>query len=379
MEMNKILGYCDVPCRLSPNEALRYTFRIPKLMLTNLCDLLLTKTHPETARRLCVKYLDAYTTFGWHRSATHIPAEDPVELMGLRFPNRVGIAAGFDRNGEIVSALGVMGAGHVEIGTVTPVAQPGNAAPRVQKITATQAIVNRIGFRNHGCEHVLRNLKSADAFILRGGILGINIAKNATTPIENAVSDFRIALNKMYAKADYLTINISSPNTRRLGELQFGLALNELLDELNRERTRITETTGEKHKPLVIKLSADLTTDDLYRALESIVANHMDGVIVSNTSSELAAQIHTPQAFTSGGLSGAPLMARSTKLVCDSVQYLQGAIPVIASGGIMTPEDAVCKIQAGASLVQLHSALYYQGFGLIADCVDAVAQHCISN
>lgn len=343
-------------------------------MIKFLTRLALTKTAPEFARNLCAKYLDAYTTFGLHLKVTHVPVEDPVEVMGLRFPNRIGIAAGFDRNGEIVSALGALGVGHVEVGTVTPVAQPGNPMPRVFRIPATQAVINRVGFASDGCEHVLRNLKSADAFKLRGGIVGINIGKNATTPIDNAVSDFRIALSKLYDKADYITVNISSPNTKRLRELQFGNALTELLKELDRERARIQENTGLSRKPIAVKLSADLLTDDLYRALESIVEAQMDGIIVTNTSPELAAQMNCNRPFDEGGLSGAPLMARSTKMVQDSVQFLQGRLPVIACGGVMTPQDAVTKIEAGADLVQIHSGLYYNSLGLPADCVDAVSR-----
>lgn len=344
-------------------------------MIKFLTRLALTKTAPEFARNLCAKYLDAYTTFGLHLKVTHVPVEDPVQVMGLRFPNRIGIAAGFDRNGEIVSALGALGAGHVEVGTVTPVAQPGNPMPRVFRIPTTQAIINRVGFASDGCEHVLRNLKSADAFKLRGGIVGINIGKNATTPIDNAVSDFRIALSKLYDRADYITINISSPNTKRLRELQFGNALTELLKELDRARARIQENIGLPRKPIAVKLSADLQTDDLYRALESIVEAQMDGIIVTNTSPELAAQIHCTRPFDEGGLSGAPLMARSTKMVHDSVQFLQGRLPVIASGGVMTAQDAVAKIQAGADLVQIHSGLFYSGLALPAQCVDAVSRY----
>lgn len=337
-----------------------------------LTDWALTQTDPETARNLCVRYLDVFTTFGLHRHLCSVPPEDPVEVMGLRFPNRVGIAAGFDRNGEFVSALGALGVGHVEIGTITPVAQPGNPMPRVFKVKETQAVVNRIGFCSDGCERALANLKSADAFKLRGGIVGINIGKNATTPIDNAVSDFRIALGKMYPKADYLTINISSPNTNRLSDLQFDEAIYDLLKELDRERERLTET-GQPRKPIAVKLSADLHLEDLYRALESIVASNMDGIIVTNTSPELTGQITSAARFAPGGLSGAPLMARSTKMVADCVQFLQGKLPVIASGGIMSTDDALTKIDAGAELVQLHSGLYYKGLSLPSLCVQAIA------
>lgn len=343
-------------------------------MIRFLTQLAMTKTPPEFARNLCARYLDAYTTFELHKYVTHVPVEDPVEVMGLRFPNRVGIAAGFDRNAEMVSALGALGVGHVEVGTVTPVAQPGNPLPRVIRLTATQALVNRVGNASDGCEHVLRNLKSADAFKLRGGILGINIGKNTTTPIDNAGSDFRIALAKLYDKADYFTVNVSSPNTKRLGELQKSQALLKLLTEIDQERERLREDTGSTRKPIAVKLSADLLTDDLYRALESIVSANMDAVIVSNTSAELADPVLTGKPFEHGGLSGAPLMARSTKLVHDCVQYLQGKLPVIAAGGVMSAQDAVTKIQAGADLVQIHTGLFYRSLGLPAECVDAVAK-----
>lgn len=185
-------------------------------MLYKLAKSVLFQMQPETAHHLIMENLDWVTSFGLHKLLTHTPPEDPVEVMGIRFPNTIGLAAGMDKDGERVSAFGALGFGHVEIGTITPLAQPGNAKPRCFRVIPAEGIINRMGFNNEGCDKVLKNLKSADAFKLRGGVLGINIGKNAVTPIENAVSDYRICLQKTYAKADYIAVNISSPNTKNL-------------------------------------------------------------------------------------------------------------------------------------------------------------------
>ena len=254
-------------------------------MLYKLAKSVLFQMQPETAHHLIMENLDWVTSFGLHKLLTHTPPEDPVEVMGIRFPNTIGLAAGMDKDGERVSAFGALGFGHVEIGTITPLAQPGNAKPRCFRVIPAEGIINRMGFNNEGCDKVLKNLKSADAFKLRGGVLGINIGKNAVTPIENAVSDYRICLQKTYAKADYIAVNISSPNTKNLRTLQGDKPLCELLEALKTEREKIMETQGLAYKPIAVKLAPDLDNDAILRAVDHIVSYGMDAVIATNLTS----------------------------------------------------------------------------------------------
>ena len=254
-------------------------------MLYKLAKSVLFQMQPETAHHLIMENLDWVTSFGLHKLLTHTPPEDPVEVMGIRFPNTIGLAAGMDKDGERVSAFGALGFGHVEIGTITPLAQPGNAKPRCFRVIPAEGIINRMGFNNEGCDKVLKNLKSADAFKLRGGVLGINIGKNAVTPIENAVSDYRICLQKTYAKADYIAVNISSPNTKNLRTLQGDKPLCELLEALKTEREKIMETQGLAYKPIAVKLAPHLDNDAILRAVDHIVSYGMDAVIATNLTS----------------------------------------------------------------------------------------------
>ena len=254
-------------------------------MLYKLAKSVLFQMQPETAHHLIMENLDWVTSFGLHKLLTHTPPEDPVEVMGIRFPNTIGLAAGMDKDGERVSAFGALGFGHVEIGTITPLAQPGNAKPRCFRVIPAEGIINRMGFNNEGCDKVLKNLKSTDAFKLRGGVLGINIGKNAVTPIENAVSDYRICLQKTYAKADYIAVNISSPNTKNLRTLQGDKPLCELLEALKTEREKIMETQGLAYKPIAVKLAPDLDNEAILRAVDHIVSYGMDAVIATNLTS----------------------------------------------------------------------------------------------
>ena len=343
-------------------------------MLYKLAKSVLFQMQPETAHHLIMENLDWVTSFGLHKLLTHTPPEDPVEVMGIRFPNTIGLAAGMDKDGERVSAFGALGFGHVEIGTITPLAQPGNAKPRCFRVIPAEGIINRMGFNNEGCDKVLKNLKSADAFKLRGGVLGINIGKNAVTPIENAVSDYRICLQKTYAKADYIAVNISSPNTKNLRTLQGDKPLCELLEALKTEREKIMETQGLAYKPIAVKLAPDLDNDAILRAVDHIVSYGMDAVIATNTTIDHSSVQGLPHWEETGGLSGKPLMERSTECLRLITEHLKGERPVIASGGVMTGEDAVIKMQAGAALVQLYSGFVYKGPALVAECVEAVAK-----
>ena len=265
-----------------------------------------------------------------------MPDDDPVEVMGLRFPNTVGLAAGMDKDGKHVTAFGGLGFGHVEIGTITPLAQP-------------------------GVDKVLENLRSADAFRLRGGILGINIGKNAVTPIENALSDYEKCLDKVYDAADYIAVNISSPNTKNLRQLQGKGELDHLVEGIVKKREELKAARNGKHVPIAVKIAPDLENDEILRCVDTLIANGIDGVEGLDHANE------------TGGLSGAPLRERSTEVVRLVADHVKGAIPIIASGGVMTGADAVEKIEAGAQLVQLFTGFIYNGPKLVADSVEAVA------
>jgi dihydroorotate dehydrogenase len=263
----------------------------------------------------------------------------------------------------------------VEIGTITPVAQPGNPKPRLFRVIPAEGIVNRMGFNNEGTEQVMRNLKSAEAFHLRGGVLGINIGKNKVTPNENAVSDYRICLQRSYEKADYIAINISSPNTPNLRDLQADAPLRELLTAMRDERRKIMDDHGQPYKPIAVKLAPDLDNDGILQAVDIIVESGMDCVIATNTTINHESIRDLPNWDETGGLSGRPVFERSTECLRLITEHLQGRLPVIASGGVMSGNDAVAKIQAGASLVQLYSGFIYRGPALIADCVEAIAKY----
>lgn len=293
-------------------------------MLYKLAKSILFQMQPETAHHVIMANLDWITTLGLHKLLTHTPPEDPVEVMGIRFPNTIGLAAGMDKDGERVSAFGALGFGHVEIGTITPVGQPGNPKPRCFRVIPAEGIVNRMGFNNVGCEQVMRNLKSADAFHLRGGVLGINIGKNAVTPIENAVSDFRISLTKSYDRADYIAVNISSPNTKNLRSLQAEAPLRELLGALRDERNRIIDSEGAPYKPIAVKLAPDLENDAILRAVDIIVESDMDAVIATNTTIDHTSVQGLPHWNETGGPVGPSAHGPLDRVPLDDHRTPQG-------------------------------------------------------
>ena len=299
-------------------------------------------------------------------------AANPVELMGLTFPNPVGLAAGLDKNGEHIDALASLGFGFIEIGTVTPRPQPGNPKPRMFRITEKQAIINRMGFNNHGVDQLLANVAKSK-FAQAGGILGINIGKNFDTPIEKAVDDYLICLDRVYTAASYVAINISSPNTKNLRELQKDDALDALLGQLKAEQTRLAEKHG-KYVPLVLKIAPDLE-DEQIRSIADLLRQHrMDGVIATNTTLSRAEVEGLPNANEAGGLSGAPVFERSTAVLKKLSGHLKGEVPIIGVGGIMQGADAVAKLDAGASLVQLYSGFIYRGPDLVSEVAQAIAE-----
>ena len=298
-------------------------------------------------------------------------AADPVTLMGLSFPNPVGLAAGLDKNGEYIDALASLGFGFIEIGTVTPRPQPGNPKPRMFRITEKQAIINRMGFNNHGVDQLLANVAKSK-FARSGGILGINIGKNFDTPIEKAADDYLICLDRVYTAASYVAINISSPNTKNLRELQKDDALDALLGQLKAEQTRLADKHG-RYVPLVLKIAPDLEDEQIQSIADLLRQHRMDGVIATNTTLSRVEVEGFPNANEAGGLSGAPVFERSTTVLKKLAGHLAGEVPIIGVGGIMKGEDAVAKLDAGASLVQLYSGFIYRGPELVGEVAKAIA------
>ncbi|MEM7699477.1 MAG: quinone-dependent dihydroorotate dehydrogenase [Verrucomicrobiota bacterium] len=289
----------------------------------------------------------------------------PVKLMGLEFPNRVGLAAGLDKSGAAVDAFGSIGCGHVEVGTVTPRPQPGNAAPRLFRLREHEAIINRMGFNNPGLEGMLMNLnKSARRF---RGILGINIGKNFDTPNEQAIDDYLTCFEAVYPKADYVTANLSSPNTKGLRDLQSGETCRDLLEKLQQLRAKLSETHGGKQVPIVIKIAPDLDRDAISDLAAAFNEKRVDGVITTNTTIEREVVKGHALADEAGGLSGAPLREQSLKILEWLRADLDDEIPIIASGGMMDKADAEERLAAGAELVQVYTGLVYRGPKLIRE------------
>ena len=341
-------------------------------MLYSLIRKILFSLDPETAHGLGMSGVGFLNRAGIAGLIAKPVPSNPVKVMGLTFPNPVGLAAGLDKNGEYVDALAALGFGSIEIGTVTPRPQPGNPKPRMFRIPEKQAIINRMGFNNHGVDHLLVNV-SASQFAQRGGILGINIGKNFDTPIETAVDDDLICLERVYNSASYVAINISSPNTKNLRELQKDEALNALLGSLKSEQARLSDKYG-KYVPLALKIAPDLD-DEQIQSIAGLLRQHrIDSVIATNTTLSREEVAGLPNAEETGGLSGAPVFERSTAVLRKLSTALAGEVPIIGVGGIMSGEAAAAKIEAGASLVQIYSGFIYRGPELVAEAAAAIAQ-----
>jgi dihydroorotate dehydrogenase len=296
----------------------------------------------------------------------------PVEAMGLTFPNPVGLAAGLDKNGDHIDALARLGFGFIEIGTITPRPQPGNPRPRLFRIPEAQGIVNRMGFNNDGVDKLLENVHDAD-FPTRGGILGINIGKNATTPIEKAADDYLECLSKVYPVASYVTVNISSPNTKNLRELQKDDALDDLLAQLKARQEVLAQRHG-RYVPMALKIAPDLDDAQIVAIADALRRHRMDGVIATNTTLSREGVEGLANADEAGGLSGAPVFRKSTEVLRKLSVALAGELPIIGVGGIMGGEDAAEKIYAGASLVQFYSGFIYRGPDLVSEVADTLAR-----
>lgn len=288
----------------------------------------------------------------------------PVTVMGIEFPNAVGLAAGLDKNAQHIDALSQCGFGFIEVGTVTPLAQPGNDKPRLFRLVADEAIINRMGFNNSGVDALVASVKKSK----RSCIIGINIGKNKDTALVNAVDDYLACMQKVYEYADYITINISSPNTPGLRELQHGEGLTSLLTQLKARQAELS-LHHQRYVPLAVKIAPDLDKDEIEDIAQRLLAAEIDAVIATNTSNTRPSSLHCQAlASESGGLSGRPVFAISTLVLKQLVTALAGKIPVIAVGGICSPADALEKINAGASLVQIYTGFIYSGPGLIHDC-----------
>ncbi|HEY9396479.1 MAG TPA: quinone-dependent dihydroorotate dehydrogenase, partial [Burkholderiales bacterium] len=310
----------------------------------------------ETAHELALTSADLLARLGGPGLPGKALAGRRVQAMGLDFPNPVGLAAGLDKNGAHIDALATFGFGFIEVGTVTPRPQPGNPRPRLFRITAAQAIVNRMGFNNEGVDKLVANVRRARY----DGILGINIGKNFDTPVERAADDYIACLEKVYDLASYVTINISSPNTKNLRQLQQSDELAALLDRITRSREALVRST-KKRVPLVVKIAPDLDDEGLHAIADTLKRYGIDGVIATNTTLARDAVRGLPHAEESGGLSGAPLTQQATAIVRKLSTLLGSDIPVIGAGGVMRGADAADKLAAGATLVQLYSGLIYRG------------------
>jgi dihydroorotate dehydrogenase len=328
---------------------------------------LLFRLDGETAHDFTFRLLDTAVRLGLTRAPEALPGR-AVECMGLRFPNPVGLAAGLDKNAAHVDGLASFGFGFLEVGTVTPRPQPGNPRPRLFRVPAARGIINRMGFNNGGVDGLLANA----AAVRYRGILGINIGKNFDTPIERAADDYLACLRKVHARADYVTVNISSPNTKNLRSLQEGDALLALLRALKDEQTALAATHG-RRVPLAVKIAPDLDESQLDAIADVLVSTGMNAVIATNTTLSRDGVAGLPHGDEAGGLSGAPVRERSTAVVRGLAKRLGGHLPIIAAGGILSGADAREKIDAGATLVQVYSGLIYRGPALVSEAIRALA------
>jgi len=322
---------------------------------------LIFRLDPETAHTLTLKSLDlAYKTGLLGKPVIDRP--NPINVMGLEFPSVVGLAAGLDKNGDHIGALAALGFGSIEIGTVTPRPQPGNPKPRLFRLPEAEAIINRMGFNNFGVDHLVEQVKKSRF----NGIIGINIGKNFDTAIENAVDDYLICLTKVYPYASYVTVNISSPNTANLRDLQSKDQLGGLLSVLKEAQSDLNQKHA-KYVPLVLKIAPDMDEEALYAVADALLAHDVDGVIATNTTITRAGVEGIQHGEEQGGLSGAPLTEKSTAVVKTLYERLGEKIPIIAAGGILCADDAQAKLDAGAKLVQVYSGLIYRGPQLVRD------------
>jgi dihydroorotate dehydrogenase len=321
----------------------------------------------ETAHRLTLYALGVAHRSNLGRFVATPPADLPVDAFGIRFPNPVGLAAGLDKNAAHLDELGALGFGFVEVGTVTPRPQPGNPKPRMFRLPAHEAIINRLGFNNEGVDALVRNVEASGY----RGVLGINIGKNKDTPNERAVDDYLFCLERVYRHASYVTVNISSPNTQGLRDLQEEATLRRFIETLREAQERLGSQAGAR-KPMLLKIAPDLSEAELDGIAEVLRASGIDGLICTNTTIDRTAVAGDPHGHEAGGLSGKPLFARSTDVLRGMRGRLGDRLPIVGVGGILDGSDAAEKLDAGATLVQVYSGLIYRGPRLVAECVDEI-------
>jgi dihydroorotate dehydrogenase len=333
---------------------------------------LLFSLDPESAHNLTLPALRRAAALGLTRVVPK-PAPDPRTVMGITFPNPVGLAAGLDKDGAYIDGLAALGFGSIEIGTVTPRAQPGNPKPRMFRLPAARGIINRMGFNNGGVDAFVANVQASRFHQEKQGVLGLNIGKNADTPIERAADDYLHCLRKVYPYASYVTVNISSPNTKNLRQLQGASELDTLLSQLKGEQSRLADQYG-RYVPLTLKIAPDLDADQIRDVAGALLRHKIDGVIATNTTLNRRDVEGMRYAKEAGGLSGAPVFDLSNIVIRAMKKELGDAVPIIGVGGIMCGADAKAKIAAGASLVQLYSGLIYAGPALVRECARALKQ-----
>ncbi len=337
-------------------------------MIYPLARSLLFRLEPETAHGISLRALELVARGPLRGRLAAGIAPAPRRVMGLDFPNPVGLAAGLDKDGDHIDALAALGFGFIEVGTVTPRPQPGNPRPRLFRLTRAGALINRMGFNNRGVEHLLARVRGARY----RGVLGINIGKNRDTPVEDAAADYLACLEAVYPHAGYVTVNVSSPNTPGLRDLQYGDALHRLLETLKAAQTRLAAEHG-RHVPLALKLAPDLADEDIPVVARALLDQGMDGVIATNTTAARPGVKGLPHADEAGGLSGSPLAPRATAVVAALAETLGDRLPIIGVGGIMSGSDARARVAAGASLVQLYTGLVYRGPALVGEITRALA------
>ncbi len=338
-------------------------------MLYDLTRRLLFHLEPETAHELSMRALRLACRGPVARLLVARRPLAPRRVMGIDFPNPVGLAAGLDKNADYLDALAALGFGFIEVGTVTPRPQPGNPRPRLFRLPQAQALINRMGFNNRGVDYLVERVRQT-AF---KGILGVNIGKNAATPLANATEDYLLCLRKVYPYARYVAVNISSPNTPGLRELQYGDALNRLLERLKEEQARLSQTHGH-YVPLAVKIAPDLDEQEILFIARTLSQQSIDAVIATNTTCSRQGVAGLQHAAETGGLSGRPLTALATQAVSRLHAALGGRLPIIGVGGILNGADAKAKLEAGASLVQLYTGLIYRGSRLIREVVEALGR-----
>ena len=329
---------------------------------------LMFRLQGETSHELGLDMLGAGERLGLLKYLAPQVAGLPVTVAGIDFPNPVGLAAGLDKNGEYIDAFARLGFGFIEIGTVTPRPQPGNPKPRLFRLPERRAIINRMGFNNKGVEHMVEQVKKRRF----DGVLGMNIGKNFDTPVEKAVDDYRLCMQAVYPYADYITVNISSPNTPGLRDLQFGDSLKSLLNELKAEQQLLEQAHG-RYVPVALKIAPDMDQVAVEQVAEVLLESGLDGVIATNTTISRDGVESSPLAEEAGGLSGAPVRDKSTEVIRMLAKALDGKLPIIGVGGITSGRDAAEKIEAGASLVQVYSGFIYRGPELIGESARAIA------